>query len=1084
MNQQQLPLNFDQTLPEGFTNLVIYRSSAGSGKTFTLVKDYIKLLLRDTENYRRILAITFTNKATEEMKNRILGELSQMALDKETDVRSKIEEEFEEEFSKVGSHVPPIAKRAREAVEKILHNYGRFGVSTLDHFFTRVVRSMARELNLPLKYDIDVDNDRAIDFAVEETYKMLGEDDTLRSWLEEFAYSKIEDNKAWNPDAELKNLGKELFNERFHQGIGKYQVPLEEFKRFMEVLSNRRDTFSSKMKKLGERGLKIIADHDLEVEDFTRRGAGNAGDFRKLVRGEFSLGKTFIKIANGEADWYTKTSPNKDQIELAAENGLDMVAQETYQYYLAEYGGYMSAVMLLKNIFAYGILDFLEKKLKDYRTENNLVLLADNAFLMNEFIRDQDAPFVYEKLGTRYSHILIDEFQDTSLYQWNNLLPLIRNSLYENGQVLIVGDEKQSIYRWRGGEMRLLVSGIEEDLAHFKNQTKVENLKDNYRSAKTIVGFNNSFFKTAAELLRQNENLPEGETLIADTYLNVNQQNTKDTQGYIEVQFFSNDSEGGEELSWKDKAKNETVKLIRNARKQGFNFGDILILIDRWVMGDEIAQYLVKNDLPIISDRTLQVQSSPRVKLLLSALKWLHNTDDKLAKTNLLFLYIDFKEIMEHSYDSIFTDIHTDSPLFNEIIPEEFLKNLKVFLRLPLYELVESLIIVFGLEGKTDNFVLRFMEICLEQSAWGRNDLHSFLNWWDKLSEDQTVIMPETDDAIWIMTVHKAKGLERPIVIMPFANFDLRTKGYSTFWTDKLSEQYDPFKLLPLNFSSKLLETDFSEAYKYELQDGMVERLNNIYVAFTRAETRLYIFLDYHKKLSEPSNIGSLSSLMKAVLVQGPMLPDETQGAVAHGRGEEAEEIHTWGKESEKEEEKRESSEKVEELSDIISSPINDKIRIRSESNRFFMLFDNEKSRVLRRGTILHRVFELMDSSHDLDKIINQLLAEGLIQDKQVQEIKDIASSFMGRKEFKDWFDGTWEVLSERDIISEGAINRPDKVLIKPNQTVLIDFKTGNKESKHINQIKMYAGLLDIMGYKNVKKFLVYLDQEEIVDVE
>lgn len=1084
MNQQQLPLDFDTTLPEDFTNLVIYRSSAGSGKTFTLVKDYIKLLLRDTENYRKILAITFTNKATEEMKIRILGELSQMAQDKETDLRSAIEKEFEEEFSKVGSHTPPITKRAREALEKILHNYGKFGVSTLDHFFTRVVRSMARELDLPLKYDIDVDNDRAIEYAVEETYKTLGEDEGLRTWLEEFAYSKIEDNKAWNPDAELKNLGKELFNERFHQGIGKSQVPLDEFKRFTEVLSNKRNTFSSKMKELGLKGLHVIEENGLEVEDFSRKGAGNAGDFRKLVRGDFKLGVTFIKIANGEAAWYAKASPKRDQIELAAENGLDKVAQTVYQYYLAEFPGYMSAVMLLKNIFAYGILEFLERRLQDYRTENNLVLLADNAFLMHEFIKDQDAPFVYEKIGSRYSNILIDEFQDTSLYQWNNLLPLIRNSLFENGQVLIVGDEKQSIYRWRGGEMRLLVSGIEEDLLHFKDQTRVENLKVNYRSSKTIIGFNNAFFKASIDLLGRNENLPEGEQLLADTYRNVNQDNKKDDQGYVEVQFFSNHSEAEPDLGWKDKAKDETVRVIQNALNQGFKHGDILILIDRWVLGDEIAQHLVANDLPIISDRTLQVQSSHKVKLLLSALQWLHNTEDKLAMTNLLFLYIDFKEIKDYSYDTIFTDIHTGNKLFNELIPDEFLKNLKVFLRLPLYELVENLIIVFGLEGKTDNFVLRFMEICLEQSAWGRNDLHSFLSWWDNLSENQTVIMPETDDAIWIMTVHKAKGLERPIVIMPFANFDLRTKGYTTFWTDKLSDKYDPFRLLPLNFSSKLLETDFAEAYKYELQDGMVERLNSVYVAFTRAITRLYVFVEFQKKIAEPSAIGSLSSLMKAVLVQGPILPEEPREAIADNRGVSAEEIQTWGIELDKKDKKEVIVEKVEELSDIISCPIDDRIRIRSESNRFFMLFDNEKSRALKRGTIIHRVFELTENADGITKSVHLLQNEGFLQDDQIDEVTEIARSFFDKKEFKNWFDGTWEVLNERDILSGDKIYRPDKVLIKPDQTVVIDYKSGLKENKHIKQINQYADLLEIIGYKNIKKFLIYLDQQEISEVE
>lgn len=1057
----QLPLFYDQEPPIDKKLLTIYRSSAGSGKTFTLVKDYLKLVLRDTDNYRHILAITFTNKASEEMKTRILQELGSMSRDEHTKLRTTIELEFGEESLNI-----PVPKRARIALEKILHDYGRFSVSTLDHFFAKVVRAFAHELDLPLKYDLDVDDNRAVEYAIEQLYEDLDKDNQLRTWLQDFAFSQMDADKGWEIHRSLNKLGRELFGENFRKGIGDKNNTLTEFAAFVGELKSDRQNFEQTMAEYGRDALQMISDHGLEFTDFAYNASSFANTFHKIMQHDFNFNDRFLVAAQGEKYWYSKSSDKITQIKNIRDAGLLRICQAILEYSENNRRRYNTATNLLRNIYAYGILEYIDQKLNLYRRDRNLLLLADHAFLLHEVIDKKDAPIVYEKVGARYQHILIDEFQDTSLFQWRNILPLVQNVLEGFGNVLIVGDVKQSIYRWRGGDMKLLISGIQQDLVSFKSQTIEKQLDTNFRSAENIVAFNNAFFETSIRLVEQERNLPANAELIADTYAHLHQKSWISKEGYIEVDFVPN-----EEQTWKEHAKKRTLEVIRDNMARGYAASQFLILVDKWDLGYEMADELLLNGFEVITDKSLKVANNQVVQLLINAIKWLHDREDQLAKSNLLYIYLSLHGSLSYTHHEIFTDIHEEDRIFNQVMPGFFLENLKVFLRLPLYELVETLIATFDIQKFHNNFVLRFQEICLEQSTKANNDLHHFLMWWEESKDELVVITPENNQAIEIMTIHKAKGLQRPIVILPFAGYDLGTKAMSLFWSSRLPEDIRKFHILPLTFEKNLKDSTLEDAYRNEVMEGILERLNMTYVAFTRAEQQLYIFTNELK--NSPQDARSIDKLMFRVFDDNSF-PYKEKWDLQGQR-------FTWGNSSLKPW-KPVEAEQVQLLQDT-ESTIQPAISIRSESQRFFMLLDNDKSSKIKKGVKLHYLFEILEDQSTLGTALQNMVNEGLINDTERLELDEAAQSMFEDAHFKSWFDGTWEVLNERTLSVPEGVLRPDRVMIKDDNVVVVDYKTGARSDKHQKQVQIYADALQEMGHQHVEKYLVYFEDREVIAV-
>ena len=454
--------------------LTIYRSSAGSGKTFTLVKEYIKLLIRRPEDYKHILAITFTNKATEEMKHRILGALEQIGDGQPNSFAKVLEEELHSEFD-----AEQIRLRAEKAYELIIHNYSRFEVSTIDSFFSRVLKSFARELDMPLSYEVEMNVSLALKEAMNELFKSLDDNPEIRNWLTQYAKEQIESDKSWNVDRQIEKLGANLFRESFQDGFQELDLSFEALHQIIESLKIEIKSFEKELKSLGNQAFDALEKHQLKIEDFHYAASGAMAAFNALLKLDTDIGskKRFMQTLDGDMPWGAKKSDKVDLANQVGQEALDDLGNRALALIDKKEKDYNTAKAILRNIYAFGLLEELNKHLKEYRDEHNLMLISDTNIILKDILEQADAPFIFEKLGSVYKHIMVDEFQDTSNFQWNNLKPLVINALSEGHEVLIVGDVKQSIYRFRGGNMRLLLSELKQELRGFLPTRVGQNIK-------------------------------------------------------------------------------------------------------------------------------------------------------------------------------------------------------------------------------------------------------------------------------------------------------------------------------------------------------------------------------------------------------------------------------------------------------------------------------------------------------------------------------------------------------------------------------------------------------------------------------
>lgn len=1060
--------------------LYIYRSSAGSGKTFTLVKEYLKIVLKNPYDFKHTLAITFTNKATGEMKSRILKELKDLSAGKRTAMREAIEKEWE------GSNIHvDLQANAVLTLENILFNYSRFEISTIDSFFTGIIRAFSKELRLPFNYSVDLDSKKALEYAMERLYDDLGINADLAAWLEEYIYNTLDNDKGWNIDYNIARLGEELFKEKFNALHEGEVITISDLKQKVKDLQQIISKFKAGISKPAREALKLIEDRGLNLAEFK---SGTASIFLRVTEGDFSLSRTFLKLANGDKEtWCSQKAPYKEQIdEIAGE--LNQFAFEVLDYREKHILDVNSANEALKNIYAYGLLHSLNEKIRDYRDENNLLLIADSNLLIKEIVANQEAPFIFEKVGSQYKHILIDEFQDTSDFQWNNLMPLVINSLSHNSNVLIVGDVKQSIYRWRGGNMKLLLQKVQQDLQAFAAQTQVEDLKYNFRSCRNIVNFNNAFFETAKELLKNTEGFGNigGDKIIELAYESVAQIPMAKEEGFVKARFI--DKEETEELEqeaeddlkpWQRIALQETAATIALCLQQGYQYQDILILLEKNAHMSLVSTFLNEQGIPFVSQNSLLVANGVSVKLLINLIRFLNDTNDRIAYASLLWL--NYRMIKgSHAEEDILHDLFKkkDEQQVQEyfkLLPPAFHEKYLHLKYKPIYELLEELIIIFNLDSGNDPFLQRLLDLALEQSGKGINSTASFLEFWNEKMDELCITTPAGLDAVSLLTIHRSKGLEAPVVIIPFACFEMKPKTNSTFWADNLEGDYAGFKVLPLNYTKSLSESHFAKAYYHEMLEGVLERLNVAYVGLTRPRERLYLFSEKFniKNLNEPNPFNKL-------LYQVFTNPDFSLG----GYWNES----TWTFVLGEEKTNRTPKEEKEGLSELIStgtltSEYTSKISIRSDADRFFTLLDNRQSENISMGHKLHAVLERMGAISDLENVLENLIFEGKITAKDKVLIKEKIDLLFQNSTFSSWFAPHWKVFSEREIFYQGRAYKPDRVIVSPEETIVIDYKKSKPNDAYKHQVRRYAELLQKTGYQNVRKFLVYVENQLIEEV-
>ncbi|GJM27593.1 MAG: DNA helicase [Cyclobacteriaceae bacterium] len=1064
MNQLHL---FEDPEAINTKNFTIYRASAGSGKTFTLVKEYLKIVLRNPSDYQHILAITFTNKATEEMKRRILEHLIDLSAGKSTDMRHVIEKEVRHYEQKLN-----IQDRAKKALTNILHNYSRFSISTIDHFFSQLVRALARELKLSLNYQIDVDDDTAMKESLLLLYQNLTHDEELRGWAKDFAFSKIDNDKGWQLDYTLLEFGKELFKEKFHQGFSKIsreEVNIKSLRELEQDLQNTEREFASYLKELAGQAKKLIAAHGLSKENFKGKSNGVANTFDKILFNNFKLTDTFKNVAQGTADWYTQKSPDIARIDGVVKAGLGKIALEIYQYHAAHHAAYVTAKQLQRHIYSYGLLDAISEQLKTYRQSNNLMLLSHNSFLLREIISDHEAPFLFEKLGSYYQHVLIDEFQDTSVYQWENVKPLITNSLDHNHHVLLVGDVKQSIYRWRGGDLNLLLNQAVDDLSLYRDQLQVESLQINRRSAGQVVAFNNQFFTLASQLLLATKDLPDDSTMLSEVYREVEQEPGSSSNGGVCIKFFERN-----EGQWRNEALKFSTSVIREHVVETGNYSDFLVLCDTNLEVSEVSQHLSTLGIPVDSEQALSLSSYWAVRLLVSGMYLLVDARDSLARAEMACLYQKGVQAEDLDFNELFMEsCSVGSGLLEKYLPAALVEQWDELSSRNIYEWASQVIPLLIESKKADPFLTRFLDVCLEQNAKGKTTARDFINWWEVHKEQQMVVFPSHQEAVRVMTIHKAKGLESPIVLIPWADFELKPRKDNLFWTDELSAQFSKYKLLPLSFSSELMDSYFSSAYQQELLEGLTEGLNTVYVAFTRARQRLYVNSIKPTRSIAADDLAHLYKLLWEICNHPGWESCWDAQSSTFIKGDLSESVPKT---------KQEIVPTIA-VDQMRMAPYANKVTIRSENSKMFTLLDNYHARNIREGLQVHAVLERMSQRSDLETVLNQLTAEGVVKKEDHDGVRGKVEGLFDQPDFSAFFQPGWKVFSEMDIASMGRRYTPDRVITNQQRTIVVDYKREKENPEHGKQIKGYAAMLEKMGYRQVEMFLVYVGEAKIVQV-
>lgn len=830
-------------------NFLIYKSSAGSGKTYTLVKEYLKIILRKPEEFKNILAITFTNKAADEMKSRIIQKLKDLSEGNDNELEKVLKDE--------GINTD-IRLNADIVLKKILHAYSYFSVLTIDSFLLKVVRAFSKELRLQLGYEIEVDTLAVMERITEKLLDDIGRDKELTKYLVDFAFSNMDENKGWKIDKAIIKTGMEIFKERhWQQKLGGEPDVYDDKQKLNELIKKLFDTiknFEKTMFDFSVQAEKILTENGLQMEDISGKRNGVAGYLLKNLRenSKYKPTETALKASSDISKWYSKTSKLKLQIIKAVNNGLMDVLNKAIENYSVNSINYYTARELVKNIYVLGIFNNLIEKLKNYRDENRVLLITDLNNILLKVTADNNTPFVFEKIGNYYKYFLIDEFQDTSSFQWQNILPLIINSLSENYFSMVVGDVKQSIYRWRSGNMKLLMEKIYDDLYMFRPQIKDELLIENRRSRINIVEFNNKFFNAAAGYINSWSKDISSE-LFEKAYIDCVQNTGKCAEGgYVEISFIEDDEEN--EIKAYDLVYEKVLITVNEILNAGFSLKDILVLVRTNREGSSIAGYLLDKGIRVISNESLIVINSPKVKLIINILKYILDNKNILAKTEILlnFCYLNKNEFR---YNEVFED-HNKSidTLFEKIIPSEFFfadkkgtdynKINPSLHNLSLFDAVELICRIFRINNESDAYLLRFQDAVLEYLKSNTSDIASFLDWWEDEKYKCSIIIPEQEDAVRVMTIHSAKGLQSKIVILPFANWNMAVEGTKdTIWVS--TEADDMFKgtSFLVKAVSDLRSTHFGEAYNDEQVMTYLDNLNLLYVSLTRAIDRLYVYV-------------------------------------------------------------------------------------------------------------------------------------------------------------------------------------------------------------------------------------------------
>ncbi len=1095
---------------------IIYRSSAGSGKTYTLALEYLTLALQQPTAYRSILAVTFTNKATQEMKTRIVEFLYQLA----NGGNQPLREELQRRTTLTGEK---LTERAQQVLRQLLHGYSYFAVMTIDAFFQKVVRAFAREMNLQAGFSIEIDEGKVLEEVIDELLLTLGDDrqKSLRQWLTRFAEEKVETGVSWDFRHDIKTLARELFKEDYKQQRGSEEVA-EDMAATLEKLRAERLRFEQRMQRYGQEALSLMERHALVVKDFAYGDKGVAAYFPKLVdTTNYEPGQRVTEAAEDIQRWTTKTSKKKVQILAAVEGGLLQTLGAAIAHHQQHGPVYYATIELSRFVYTHGILHHLEAQLQTYKRAHDLMLISDAPLFLKDIIGSDDTPFIYEKIGTTFQNFLIDEFQDTSGLQWANFRPLVANSLSAGQRNLVVGDVKQSIYRWRGGDWQLLLEKIQHDVAD--NQTEVRDLDRNYRSRRHIVDFNNALFAQLSRLLYRTmetrlqevsdeplrQRLLQRTEVIRSAYAHVGQELPAtyrgNWHGHVRIQLLEQEQLTGDEddTHWKDHVKEQLPTMVERLQDQGYALQDIAFLVRNKREGQEIAATFMeyKNQdrarkgyhYEVISPESLFLNASLTVGLLVDVLRFLDNPDDRIAQGSIIHKYRRLCNLPQESVDwhRLFAAAgdKEDLSLFYQELPPDFQRFQDYLNKLPLYELVENLVQLLGLDSTggqqaTETIYLQaFQDAVLNYTRTEQGDLHSFLRWWEERGHETSVQVPEAVDAMRIMTIHKAKGLQFKVVILPFCtwNTDHHHSQTNILWSRTATPPLDALGLMPLRYGNALAKTVFDQEYYEESIRAHMDNLNLLYVAFTRAEECLYAFAPPTK-----SKDGKINSVADALHQSFTEAPPPSAGINLTDHYDKDTKVLEIGTDSRVERPRTKKAPFI--LTAYPSVRWRDRLMVRPTSRGYFAESSEPNALSVNLAGLLREVLVRTRHRSEAERHLQDVYYERGITQAERRQLEQRVAQAMNQAALRPWYEHPEPVMIQRTLLTgDQRYVCPDRVMLPPSATegpaVVVQFGLADEQTEHTRTVEQSAAILRQLGHVSVKGYWVNVQTLRVVEV-
>ncbi|HLW14387.1 MAG TPA: UvrD-helicase domain-containing protein [Flavobacteriaceae bacterium] len=1046
-------------------SLDIYDASAGSGKTFTLVKEYLKklLLVEATDYYKQILAITFTNKAVGEMKKRIVEQLVAFADENAKESPGDMQKLIAEE---IGLSHSLIQKKSKHILRHLLHDYSGFSVETIDKFNHRIIRSFAKDLKLNSNFEVSLDSDILLEEAVDRLIAQAGQDRAITDYLLQYTYSQLNQDKSWDIRRDIIKTAGLLNSETNKTSLDKLKEhSLTDFQVFAKNLQNTIQENFANGQKIASDTLALLESMGVPDNAFT---GSYFPKFLHKVAEDIKTAKVSDEtkwqqqIESGEYVYYKKTTPESEKQQI------DSVKNELNQAFL----GIKTYVernkvyqLVLRELLPMALINLVGNERSDIQKEQNLLLIGDFNYLLHEQVKDQPAPFIYERLGERYRHFFIDEFQDTSQLQWENMLPLLDNALSQGfeiglpGSAMLVGDAKQSIYRWRGGYPQQFIGLTKEDLPFQiePDQKKVIHLDTNYRSAENIIHFNNRFFTQTADIFKN-------ET-YKDLYKVGNQQKkNKKEGGYVHIEMLPKPTQ---ERNNNTLHQEKVVELIENLQLDpSVSLSDICILVRKNSQGVLISEALAENNIPMISSETLLLKNSKQVNALLNAMRLLLYPEDKEARVKLCYYLYDALSIEEDKHDflSKLMEKHSLQGFLKALASNGIEIDLEAVTQAGLYQTFELLIKKLEIDKHNNAYLFSFMEFVHHYEQTEATTKHQFFDYWAVKSDRLSIPSSKQSEAVQIMTIHKAKGLEFPIVIVPFSNSQIGDLGKTSSWLPWQDDKSN-FEEVYVSVNDSLTKFDehYHQHYDEIFETEVLDELNNVYVAFTRASQELYIITDTYRnsKSAYPLSL----QLENFVSNQGAPL----------GEGE----TYTFGERSKAvtKEEEQNKEQIITPSYTITDANLLEIVTVDADQ------WGDKAKEAIEYGTELHDILEQIETKEDFSKYFHTLEKQQTLAKEKYDKLLRTIRNVVEHKDLQHLFKSDLQVRTEMDIVTaDKQIRRMDRLNFHDDNTLtLVDYKTGAPKASDILQIKAYAEALEEMGMKLKEKLLVYIDSNTVV---